>query len=141
MDKLEEKAVCDKFLFGDIGVSLETVGVEESSSSNKCCARLRQFSVTDTITGVYKKFFRTSGDAQRSRIRNKVKAFVGYSMDAKNKKKGIFHWVLGSNLVRAVYWEKKGWEDVCCDMGMDKNSYYKRRRGIIKKLSWLLGFD
>ena len=45
------------------------------------------------------------------------------------------------NLVRAVYWEKKGWEDVCCDMGMDKNSYYKRRRGIIKKLSWLLGFD
>ena len=45
------------------------------------------------------------------------------------------------NLVRAVYWEKKGWEDVCCDMGMDKNSYYKRRRGIIKKLGWLLGFD
>ena len=104
MEGIEEKTICDKFLFGEIGVSLESEGVEESSSSNKCCARLRQFSVTDTITGVYKKFFRTSGDAQRSRIRNKVKAFVGYSMDTKNKKKGIFHWVLGSN------WEMENWE-------------------------------
>ena len=104
MDGIEEKTICDKYLIGDIGVSLEPMGVEESSSSNKCCARLRQFSVTDTITGVYKKFFKTGGDAQRSRVRNKVKAFVGYSTDTKNNKKGIFHWVLGSN------WKMEEWE-------------------------------
>lgn len=105
----QEVGVLDKYIFGDIRFSAEQQAVEESSSSNKCKATLKRFRVTNTLTGEIKTFIKGKGDPQRSRIRNKVKAFVDYSMDKKNGHKGIFHWVFGTDREMDDWEEFSGW--------------------------------
>ena len=39
-----------------------------------------------------------------------------------------------------IYYQKLTWQETCCELAIDKNTYYARKDEIIKVLAWCFGY-
>lgn len=43
-------------------------------------------------------------------------------------------------LVKRIYWDKTGWEEICDSVGYSRQTFYDKKNEIVKHLSWCFGY-
>ena len=44
------------------------------------------------------------------------------------------------DIVRWLYWENMGWEEVCEILNLTRHPFYRRKTGLMNKLGWCFGY-
>lgn len=45
-----------------------------------------------------------------------------------------------TQIVQMIYFKKMTWQETCCDLCIDKNTYYARKDETVKILAWCFGY-